>query len=645
MKRLSHAGLALALAFILLSPGAPNATRAESRLVLEDCTLELGADPGVETPARCGEFEVPEDWSQPDGRHITLHVAVLPALSPSPRGAPIFHFEGGPGGSAIEGYTALWFSAYDAFRADHDIVLIDQRGTGRSTSLQCTEFTDTALSDLAEERSPEQRISLSRERYAACLTRLAQTTDPAQYTTAALADDTDAVRAALGYDQINIFGSSYGTWLGQIYVARHGEHVNAAILEGTVGPWNEHVLSVGANIEAALNHVFDLCAVDEDCNRTYPDLRARLDEAVHHLDTPIATMGVSSTSGETYPVVVTRDDFLGTLQALMDTGSSVASIPKVVNEAAQGQFSTPATIMVALAEQADSVSVGMFQSVICAESLAFATPEDIRQAMDGSLYGAGDGIIESLVDTCQVWRSGEVDPADVAPTHSDRPVLIFAGGFDSRTPLAYAKEAVARLSHSTLAVFPYQGHGILPFSGCAQHLAAQFFMTPDAPLDVSCAAGDIAPRFQGTVHLDFERYNDPVGAFRVNVPVGWQRQPDPVSDKSRSGMAFFHPPASQDALQVLGVGVFGSISADEAQVRAEASLEARYGALSARGSVDVLGIKLTEYTTRVQDDIYSGALIVITAGGSTRVIWYAAPSNAFVSVFDSIIIGVMPSLQ
>lgn len=641
--RVSQMWLAIALAVAALAAGGLGAAHAESRLELEDCTLELGADPGVGMAARCGTFEVPEDWSQPEGRQIRLKVAVLPALSPNPRGAPIFHFEGGPGGSAIEGFSTIWYSAYDTFRPDHDIVLIDQRGTGGSTSLQCTEFTDAALDDLAKERTMEERIDLSRERYTACLNRLAQTTDPAKYTTAALADDTDAVRAALGYDQINIFGSSYGTWLGQIYLARHGEHVNAAILEGTVGPWNEHVLNVGANIESALHHVFDLCAADADCNRTYPDLPTRLDEAVEALEVPASTVGVSSASGQTYPVIITRDDFLGALQALLDTGSSVASIPKVVTEAAQGLFTTPATIMVALAEQADSVSVGMFQSVICAEGLAFATPDEIRQAMDGSLYGAGDNVIESLIDTCRVWRSGEVDPADVAPTHSDRPVLLFAGGFDSRTPVAYAEEADTRLSHSTLAVFPYQGHGILPFSGCAQRLAADFFLAPSEALDVSCAARDTAPRFQGTVRLDFERYNDPQRAFRVNVPLGWQRQPDPAGDGGNMG--FFHSPDTEGALQVLGVGVFGSLRADEAQAQAEATIEARYGALSSRGSVTVFGMKLTEYSARVADDIYGGALIVYSPAGVTRAIWYAAPSNVFVSVFESILLGVTPSLQ
>jgi hypothetical protein len=372
-------------------------------------------------------------------------------------------------------------------------------------------------------------------------------------------------------------------------------------------------------------------------------LRARLDEAVENLDAPATTAGISAASGETYPVVITRDDFLGTLQALLDTGTSVATIPKVVSEAARGQFSTPATIMVALAEQADSVSIGMFQSVICAESMAFATSDDIEQALTGSLYGAGDRIIESLIEACQVWRSGEVDPADIAPVKSDRPVLILAGGFDSRTPLAYAKEADTRLSQSTLAVFPYQGHGILPFSGCAQQLAARFFLAPEEPLDVSCAAGDIAPRFQGTVRLDFERYVDPEGAFRVNVPRDWRRQTDAAGDAV--GMGFFHSPASEGSPQVLGVGVFGDASLDEAQERAEAIVESRYGTLDPRGSVDVLGLKLIEYSAHVEDDIYSGALTIITVGGSTRVIWYAAPPNVFLSVFDSIVLGVTPSLQ
>src|SRR5262249_13909148 len=151
---------------------------------------------------------------------------------------PIFHFEGGPGASAITNFGQTFFGAYRDLRQDHDVVLVDQRGTGLSSSIQCTEATDKALEDLGKPEESDEGTATFITRLTACLNRLSATTDPAFYTSTVLADDTDAVRAALGYDQIDVIGVSYGTWLGQIYLRRHGEHVHAMVLDSLAGPWN-----------------------------------------------------------------------------------------------------------------------------------------------------------------------------------------------------------------------------------------------------------------------------------------------------------------------------------------------------------------------------------------------------------------------
>src|SRR5258708_7918274 len=158
------------------------------------------------------------------------------------------------------------FAAYRELRQDHDVVLVDQRGTGLSSSLQCSEATDKALEDLGKPEESDEGTSTFISRLTACLTRLSATTDPAFYTSTVLADDTDAVRAVLGYDQIDVIGVSYDTWLGQIYLRRHGEHVHAMVLDSLAGPWNFYLLRAGNNAQASLDKRFAPFPADTDCH-------------------------------------------------------------------------------------------------------------------------------------------------------------------------------------------------------------------------------------------------------------------------------------------------------------------------------------------------------------------------------------------
>jgi pimeloyl-ACP methyl ester carboxylesterase len=648
MRRVVLGGLALmlALASVAFLPNGTQMARAQpaTALLLEDCSLSVGAGAVTRAiSARCGVLEVPEDWADPAGRRIRISVAVLPATGPAPSGLPIFHFEGGPGGSAITGFSRLWWSAYNSLRSNHDIVLIDQRGTGRSTSLQCTEFIEPAFDDLAAARTPAEEQALSLARYEACLARLAATTDPAHYTTAALVNDTNAVRQALGYDRINIFGTSYGTWLAQFYLDRYGETVNAAILEGALGPWNEHVLQVGSSVEAALNRVFDLCASDSVCGRVYPNLPEQLRTVLFALERrPVTAVGIGLQSNRSYTVGITRDRFLSVLQLMLDTSSTVGFIPQIIAQATLGVYSTPAAILATVAEQVDTVSIGLFQSVICAESVAFFTPERIAQYATGALFGRGDSLVQDIIESCRRWRSAELDDADVAPIVSDRPVLILSGEFDPRTPVAFALETAARLKRSTLAIFPYQGHGILPFSQCAQQLVARFLASPESPLDVSCASQENRPLFGGAVDVQYVAYTDPGGAFRVNIPAGWRRQEATSADE---GMAFFTSPPGAAPAQHLGIAIYPGMSPAEARRRIEAALWVRFGTLEEQATATSMGTTITEYRLPLDTGVYSAALVILPAGQGARALWFAAPASMFLASFTSIMFNVLSSLR
>ena len=231
-------GRALAMLAVALAAcgGATDATRRT--MALAECRL-----PKVALAAQCGEIAVPENRDAPGGRTITIAVAVLPANTLNPRADPLFILAGGPGQSATS--IAPFAVQLTDVRKDRDIVLVDQRGTGRSSPLDCAAFApdDTPDTTLALDPLPKAK---------ACAAELAgKGIDLAQYTTAAFIADLEAVRAALGYRRINLWGGSYGTRVALEYMRRHPQRIRGAVLDGVAPPGMNIVLDVWSARQAA----------------------------------------------------------------------------------------------------------------------------------------------------------------------------------------------------------------------------------------------------------------------------------------------------------------------------------------------------------------------------------------------------------
>lgn len=632
--------IAMLVAFIV--PAAPVAgyARFDTPPNLDPCKFSVGIGSAKhDIDAQCGVLQVPEDRGKLDGRKLDIHFVFLAATKPGAKGLPLFHFEGGPGGSAISGFGEAWFSAFRAIRENHDVVLIDQRGTGQSASLQCTEITDAELGDLAKPLSDSESESLGLDRLSACLDRLSATNDPAFYTSTIMADDTDAVRAALGYDQIDVFSNSYGTWLAQIYLGRHGEHVHAMVLDSTVGPWNNYLLSASQSSEAALNKVFDLCKADALCNKTYPDLPGQLQTALDTLDKkPVTASATSDLSGKTYPVAMTSSRLLSAIQAMLYQSANDGVIPQAISQAAQGNYLLTASTLVSYSEQTGDVSLGLYYSVHCSETAPFLTNTGSKPAK-GRFFGRSGDDVEQLAKICKVWRSAELDKADVAPVKSDRPVLILSGALDPITPVSFADETHNRLSNSTLAKFPYQAHGPTVGSKCAQNMIASFFDAPDRKLDTSCTAQDVKPIFLGAYKVESAAFSN--SKFSATIPKGWTLQ----ADASNGLMTFF---ASPDSSQLLGIGIFKGTKLADAQHNALDAIARVYGPVEVQQELSqsaiIFTIKIVIHSLDRPDQVNLGMLLIRQSGKDSQVVWQAAPSNIFQAVVTPIAPMVFASL-
>jgi len=465
-------------AFVLGALSSPSALGAQSLIDLAPCRI-ADQDGLTSTAARCGGLEVPEDPADPQGAKIRLAIAVVPAIATRAKPDPLFLIAGGPGQGSIQGYAPL-LGAFSGVRRERDLVLVDQRGTGDSNRLDCA-MPDDALE--SGEIPPAELAALARD----CLAKLPGR--PEFYTTSIAVGDLDAVRAALGYAGINVFGGSYGTRVAQHYARRFPERARAVVLDGVVPPTLALVPAIAIESQRALEGVFDRCAADPACNQRFPALAeqfASLDATLRRA--PVTLSLADPVSGERRQVTVTRAHLVTMARMLVYSPGTASLLPLLVHEAATlGNYGPLAAQAEMLGEELESmIAMGMHHSVVCAEDAPrFAGAVD-RQALEATAIGPQ--MVDGMEAVCAVWPRGPVDADFAEPLDSAVPALLLSGEFDPATPAAWGEMAAKGFRDGRHVVVPGQGHGVTRLP-CVQRLLRQFIDAGSAAaLDDACVA-------------------------------------------------------------------------------------------------------------------------------------------------------------
>ncbi|MFO0659249.1 MAG: alpha/beta hydrolase [Polyangiaceae bacterium] len=451
--------------------GCQREAQKHSHRALESCRLA-----GTSAEAKCTRVSVPEsrDPSIASQRDLSLRVVVVPALATSPAPDPLFVLAGGPGQSAVE-LASVILPLFERVRRRHDIVFVDQRGTGDSHPLQC-EGSESAMSDPFATGSVKESL-------AKCLASL--DADTRTYTTTAAADDLDDVRKALGYSTINLWGGSYGTRLALVFARQHPTSVRTITLDG-VAPVDMHLpLTLAEDSQRSLDIVLDHCSHDESCSKRFPQVRAQLDTLLGPRPKPWESSELARlTSGHPR---LDHDAIAGSLRALLYRAESAAMIPFVIDAMSREGDHRALVMMIKTLVRSTrhAMSEGLFFSVICAEDVPTITEDELNHRAANTFLGAN--VSRSIVEGCSAWKAGTPPPGFHAPVRSEAPVLILSGEQDPATPPPYAERVAATLPHSVHAVFPNVGHGASPV-GCAPQLIAQLIESGTTEkLDVSCA--------------------------------------------------------------------------------------------------------------------------------------------------------------
>ncbi len=464
-----HLCIAVIAATALVAGCGSDVARKRS-IVLAECRLQ-----NLATVAQCGELEVPEDRARPDGRKIKLFVALLPANTLSPKDDPLVILAGGPGQAASS--LAAFAARLADIRRTRDIVLIDQRGTGRSSPLTCAAFKPR--DDEAFDTDPVPR---ARD----CMAELrAQGIDAAQYTTTAWIADLEAMRVALGYARWNLWGGSYGTRVAQEYVRRHASRVRTMALDGVAPPALIITLDVWRTRDAALSSILNACAATKSCRDAVPDPQALLSRVAADLGPAGREVTfVDPRTGKQERMRITIDAVLSALQPLTYLPETAMLLPELLGLAAAGDYTPLLAANVALTGgMQEAMNAALHFSVTCAEDVPRIKESAVAQVLKDL---PGRELAQRLIAVCGVWPRGTA-PADMAlPLQSDVPALLVSGGMDPVTPPAYGETVAKGLSNSRHVVAPGYGHIVTPHA-CGPRMLAAFVESADpAKAPVAC---------------------------------------------------------------------------------------------------------------------------------------------------------------
>ena len=420
--------------------------------------------------AQCGTVSVPENRALPAGPQISLQVVVLPATKRAARRAdPVFYIAGGPGGvdtDLVPSYAQL----YAAVNTHRDLVFVDQRGVGGSNPLTCRIATQGL--------SVEQLV-------AACLG--VTNADVTHYRTPDAMDDLDAVRQALGYAKIDVWGGSYGATAVQVYLRRHPETVRTAVLDGPT------LLDVpvferwASSAQRALVLLDKRCRRDRECAKAFPHWFARF---------PALLAKLARTPAQVGTTVVDARATAATVHELLTSAQNAVQVPFVLARAEAGAY-TPLARAIDLvsgsSEESDVTDV-MPIAIMCTEPWAAADPAAVAADAAGTFeaYSWALSAVESR-PVCDAWPKPDLTGEDWSRVQSPAPALVFVGGADPKDPPANTAGVEQSMPNARVVTVPGGGHGVTQY-GCIPQLLDRFFERgTTSGLDTSCAAKALVP--------------------------------------------------------------------------------------------------------------------------------------------------------
>ncbi|MBV9699043.1 MAG: alpha/beta hydrolase [Candidatus Eremiobacteraeota bacterium] len=429
---------------------APTASPAPSPAALKSAPCRIGQSHAAAT---CGTLTVFENRAARSGRTIDIGFIDIQAKHPSHRA--IAFNPGGPGAAATDNaadFADATTGALATLRDTYDLLLVDNRGTGKSAPQNC-DFAPAAHPELYFKQLWPDALVRS------CRDQLAAHADLSLYTTSIAADDLDDVRAALGYPKLVLFGGSYGTAFYLDFARRHPDSVESVFLEG-VGPPHFFIipLPMARGAQAAIEHLEAACRSDRTCSAHFPHFSEHFAAVVRRFDAaPVAFAVRNSVTHRLQRVALSKEVFAETIRHTMYFPGAAAFIPVTIERAYRGDY-TPLGEMASQMSQlfSDLQADGLNLSVTCAEDIPFISDADVARDSAGTFEG--DARVRAQQRACTLWNVNPAPASFVEPVRSDAPILMVSGGDDPATPPEYARAALPYLPNARIMLVPGASH-------------------------------------------------------------------------------------------------------------------------------------------------------------------------------------------
>ena len=437
-----------------------------------------GVTPDIAPRLQCGTVAVPRGVGPQDGGVFRLAIVIIKAAVAPKQGDPVVYVSGGPGAPLTNRAALIAKHEASVVAPGRDLILVDQRGSGRSEPALCTGLARQQLAIFAAGSEQPDMVRAWRQTYGSC--RMQMTVDglrPEWFGTQVTAADFEAVRRSLGVDRWSIYALSYGTGVAMTMMALHPESLRAVVLD-SVYPPDPLPVTLPQSFGDALDGLFAACEASTACGAAHPTLRTTFQQAVHGLDARGLPVPLRPGLGmETF--MLRAETFRLLVNVAMYSRRGLAVLPSFIENTRDRKAAALEGLISSVVQSYRGMSQGIMAAVGCRDRVSW---------QDATSSDAGDPPVSAFVaGMCNDWS--QPGPPPLMARNTAIPTLLLAGQIDPITPPAFAHLAAAALGEKAAVIeFANVGHAVQQASPCGEAVVTAFIRDPAGTIDGACAA-------------------------------------------------------------------------------------------------------------------------------------------------------------
>lgn len=467
----------LVILFLLIGMIPVYVSAQTKKIKLESTNSFFSKNEKTDNTVEFKYLTVSENWNKNNGKEVKIAVTILKSKAKDAK--TILYLEGGPGAGGIASIDT-WLN--NPLRNSYTIVLVDARGTGNSLPKLCSDLGNKFLEILAKNQSS---MADQQEKVAEAIgckeSLIKRGIDIAQYNSSSIAKDLNALKTALHLKKWNVYGTSYGTYVAQVYANNYPEDIQSLILDSSISDIAQYYDQNTANFMNSLDKVFDACRNDPNCNEQYPDLEKVFYNTIDKLSKNPITVDVDKKIIPSGKFTYNAEDFKISIQQALYSKKLIQVLPLLITEFNHGNKKALSSLVTAFSG-ALGLDYGMYYCVSCNETLKFNSLSEFdKKSLNYKGLKGGLSFYRSDFKVCEKWNFGMTQnnsENDLSKFYaSNIPVLIFSGEFDPITPPSNGLMLSKKLKNSFFVAIPASGH-VPSFTMSAMKISNDFMANP-----------------------------------------------------------------------------------------------------------------------------------------------------------------------